>query len=209
MAVYRSNSNEVVWRDGDSCIEIFSHFLFIYLFIAFPKAWCWQRDLLWCKFHFYSVVFYFSKVLSKVVKSIAFYSTWNAGRRALGVRHKLPGKTANGMSARMASFVGVLVHLSLYISLQWPHSHLSFPPLSEIRNVNGFYLMFFLLSHSPIWNPFVNVIRVFGRVNSVSLGKHCCSLHCWWCWWWWWIAWMGIHLHGPALCFTVLKVLSL
>lgn len=29
---------------------------------------------------------------------------------------------------------------------------LSFPPLSEVGNVNGFYLMFFLLSHSPIWS---------------------------------------------------------
>lgn len=30
---------------------------------------------------------------------------------------------------------------------------LSFPPLSEIGSVNGFYLMFFLLSHSPICSP--------------------------------------------------------
>lgn len=30
---------------------------------------------------------------------------------------------------------------------------LSFPPLSEVGNVNGFYLMFFLLTHSPIWSP--------------------------------------------------------
>lgn len=99
--------------------------------------------------------------------------------------------------------------VSLHCAPMGPLSSCHFHPFQKKGNVNGFYLMLSLLSHSLIWNPFVNVIRVFGWANSLSLGKHCCSRHCWWCWWWWWIAWMGTHLHGAALRLTVLKFLSL
>lgn len=66
---------------------------------------------------------------------------------------KFPGRTANGMSGKMKllpEFCSIC--LSTFRS-DGPTLVLSFPPLSEVGNVNGFYLMFFLLSHSPIWSP--------------------------------------------------------
>lgn len=116
--VYQSRSNEGVWRDGESHIEIF--------LIAFPKLGagtdiCYTSviEIKNTSAFLDSVLFFKCTLLSW---SIGFYSTWNGGRRALGIHHKLPGKTANGMSGKMTLLVWVLVHLSLYISLWWPHS---------------------------------------------------------------------------------------
>lgn len=158
--------------------------------------------------HFSWIVFYFSNALSKVEVWLFIQHEVQAERLwvfSISFLARQPKGCLEGWHC-LSEFWCIC--LSAFRSSA-PTLVLSFPPLSEIGNVNGFYLMFFRLSHSPIWNPFVNVICVFGWVNSVSLSKHCCSLHCWWCWWWWWIAWMGIHLHGPALRFTVLKFLSL
>lgn len=93
--------------------------------------------------------------------NIAFDMSWNesTSRSTLGLHHRFPGRTTDGMSGMMKLFPVVRVVLvldcsvHLYIFFWQSHSCLVISTPSKNGNDNGFYLMFFLLPHSPICSP--------------------------------------------------------
>lgn len=96
-------------------------------FYCISKAQCRHSHRLWCVRHteredltFLDSVLFFKWALWSW--SIAFCSTWNGGRSTLGISF-LAGRPI-GCLERWNCFLfgGILQHLSLYISLWWPHS---------------------------------------------------------------------------------------